>query len=242
MLAPLQLIPADAFDTRVPTPQYSTDFASIVGNAADNSDGFESLFSAMAAHVDDGTALDTNIGGALADLGGTVPTLSTSLESDATASLSDAIQNGQPAFDTVDKLSGPAQGRVWSGVQLAELAARAPQIFAPHVTAKPDVGGAEALFGSIPEHLNGPAWPVKIAYLNPQGIPALAPAKVELIGGAPVFERVWFDNLASSTTGTPFNIYVDINPLQIGEFHCTVRITETNGAKHEMDLQFTVVR
>jgi hypothetical protein len=41
-------IPDGLIDTSFPLPQYSSDFASIVGNAATASDGFEDLFSTMA--------------------------------------------------------------------------------------------------------------------------------------------------------------------------------------------------
>lgn len=95
----LTQIPDGLIDTRTPAPQYSADFASIVGNAADNSDGFETIFSDLAAHLADGPNFTTGLDLALSDLGNVGDPMHTPFEQDFADSLHASIASGQGDFD-----------------------------------------------------------------------------------------------------------------------------------------------
>lgn len=95
----LILIPDGLIDTRTPTPQYSADFASIVGNAADNSDGFEDIFSTMAGHLADAPNFTAGIDLAISDLGNVGDPMHTPFEQDFSDSLHASISQGQGDFD-----------------------------------------------------------------------------------------------------------------------------------------------
>jgi len=95
----LTLIPDGLIDTRAPAPQYSADFASIVGNAADNSDGFEDIFSVMAGHLADAPNFLTGVDFAVSDLANVGDPMHTPFEQDFADSLHASIAQGQGDFD-----------------------------------------------------------------------------------------------------------------------------------------------
>jgi hypothetical protein len=99
--ASLALIPDDAVDLTFPAPQYSSDLASIVGNAGDDSDGFETIFSALADHAAQGPGVLTGIDGILAEVGGIGDPAALPFEGEFSDALTTTIQQGQPDFDAL---------------------------------------------------------------------------------------------------------------------------------------------
>lgn len=111
---PLQPIPADAFDTSLPPPQYSSDFASIVGNAASDTDGFEDIFGTLTGHLADAPNFLAGLDSIVEGVGGVGDPAGTPFEQDFADTLASAISHGQGDFDTFDvHLTGnnpPASG------------------------------------------------------------------------------------------------------------------------------------
>lgn len=83
----------------MPAPQYSADFASIVGNAGDSSDGFESIFSTLAAHLADAPNFLSGFDGVLSDVAATGDPANIPFEQQFSDSLTATISQGQPDFD-----------------------------------------------------------------------------------------------------------------------------------------------
>lgn len=100
MPLPLQPIPLNAFDTSVPPPQYSVDFASIVGNAVSDSDGFETIFSEIAGHLADAPNFLTGLDSIVDGLAGAGDPAEIPFEQDFSDTLASAISAGQGDFDT----------------------------------------------------------------------------------------------------------------------------------------------
>lgn len=100
MPAPLQTIPENAFDTSLPPPQYSADFASIVGNAASDTDGFEEIFSTLAGHLADAPNFLTGLDSVVDGLGAAGDPAGIPFEQDFSDSLASSISAGQGDFDT----------------------------------------------------------------------------------------------------------------------------------------------
>lgn len=100
MPAPLQTIPENAFDTSLPPPQYSADFASIVGNAASDTDGFEDIFNTLAGHLADAPNFLTGLDSVGDGLGAAGDPAGIPFEQDFSDSLASSISAGQGDFDT----------------------------------------------------------------------------------------------------------------------------------------------
>lgn len=100
--APLQRIPDDAVDLAFPAPQYSADFASIVGNAATDSDGFDSDFNDASAVLIDFPNFLAGLDIALGLLDAAMPDVDTPWEQDFSDSLSGSISQGDPDFAAFD--------------------------------------------------------------------------------------------------------------------------------------------
>lgn len=92
------LIPDDAFDTTIPPDEFKQTFADIVGNAGDDSDGFETLFAEAASVVDDAanllSAMDTDLGNAGTVAGET----NDAWEQDFSDTLGETINSGESDF------------------------------------------------------------------------------------------------------------------------------------------------
>jgi hypothetical protein len=99
MPLPLVPIPDDAFDTTVPPPQYSSDFASIVGNSVSDTDGFEETFAVAAGHLTDAPNFLTGLDSITTGLAGAGDPAVIPFEQEFSDSLTGTIQQGQGDFD-----------------------------------------------------------------------------------------------------------------------------------------------
>jgi hypothetical protein len=95
-------IPDDAVDLSFPAPQYENDFASIVGNAATDSDGFDADFNDASAVLIDFPNFLSGLDIALGLLDASMPGVDTPWEQDFTDTLSNSITQGDPDFAAFD--------------------------------------------------------------------------------------------------------------------------------------------
>ena len=232
-MQPLATIPENALDVTFPAPAYQEDFASIVANAGTGTDGFEDIFSVLASHADDAAGFLAGFDGDIGTLGGTVPSLGTELEADASKTLTDTIKSGQPSIDSLQQLAGSQGARVWPGWILTVLTAVGTIEFAPEVTIHV---GLAALGNLLPFtiHAGQNPFPLHVVYKNVSGKPPLTPVAVTMEGGLPTFDRVWHDNFGSSFAGLDWNLYLDINPKKAGDFTATLTIRDAAGTDHKM--------
>ena len=92
-------IPDNALDVSFPAPQYENDFASIVGDAGTDSDGFETLFLEASQILIDAPVFLAGLDVALNALVTAYPGVTTPWEQDFGDTLANAISQGQPDFD-----------------------------------------------------------------------------------------------------------------------------------------------
>lgn len=240
MVDPLTKIPDSAIDLNFPTPAYQDDFSSIVGSAATDSDGFESIFSVLSSHVDDAAGFIAGFDGDLGTLGAVAPSLGTALEADASKTLTDTISNGQPSVDTLQQLAREQGGRVWPSAMLLWLTGFLPTVWAPKATIKFNIVQLGTLL-PLPLHAGVRAFPWRVVWRDPKDSIAMNPVRVTMTGGDPVFERVWHDSFTAYLQHTEWNIYFDLNPKKAGDFTAHVQIGRADGGTHEMDVTLHVL-
>lgn len=104
-----QIIPPNAIDLTPARPEFQQSFADTMGNAGDDSDGFDSIIAPIFDHVADALPFLAAFDSDLLDIGVSTNDLGTPFHADAEASLVNAIQGGQPAFDSfnTDITGGP---------------------------------------------------------------------------------------------------------------------------------------
>jgi hypothetical protein len=98
--APLQLIPDDAVDLSFPAPQYSADFASIVDNAATETDGFDSAFAEAVTILTEFPKMRAGLDIAIALFDASLPGIDTPMEQEFSDAITGAITQGDPDFAT----------------------------------------------------------------------------------------------------------------------------------------------
>ena len=95
---PLQLIPDGAVDLSFPPPQYENDFASIVGNAATDSDGFDSLYLEAMSILSEYPLFAVGLDIALGLIDSSLPDVDIPWEEDFASTLGSFITQGDPDF------------------------------------------------------------------------------------------------------------------------------------------------
>jgi hypothetical protein len=95
-----QPIPQGAIDLTPARPEFQQSFADTMGNAGDDSDGFDSIIAPIFQHIADGLGFLAALDSGLLDIGVSTNDLGTPFHADAEASLVSALQGGQGAFDS----------------------------------------------------------------------------------------------------------------------------------------------
>lgn len=94
-----QPIPDDAINLTPARPEFATSFSDIVGNAATDRDGFESIFAVAASALKDVAEMFTALEGHEGDIGTAAQDAASTWEQPFSDSLASTITQGQPDFD-----------------------------------------------------------------------------------------------------------------------------------------------
>lgn len=95
---PLLPIPDDAVDLTFPAPQYENDFASIVGNAASDSDGFDAIFADASTILTEYPNFAAGLDIAIDLFDSAISGVYTPWEQDFADTITEAILQGDPDF------------------------------------------------------------------------------------------------------------------------------------------------
>jgi hypothetical protein len=239
-----QVIADGAVDLTPGSPEFAQSFQDTVGDAGTDTDGFETIFSALTDYSNTGPAVLSEMDSHLTELDGQAPGLGVAIEAEAVQAHTDAITTGQPHIDAFNASNPGDRGRVFPGAVMSWLGAQNGQEFGPIANIDqnpltPQLFQQAGIF--LPPRVGDPPFPTKFWIRTKTGQTPLTVKRVVLLSDNPVIERVWYDDLNSATPGADWHFYVDINPVQVGVFCGTVRLFQDDTNYKFMTLQVVVV-
>lgn len=232
------IIAPDALDLSPAPAEFQQSFADIVGNAATDTDGFETLFSLLASHVGDTAGFLAGFDSDLFEIGTAASNFDIPIEQDALDAHAAALASGQPAIDGFNSSKDPSQRRIWPGSVMTALSLRHT------IGTDTGLGGGTVVINHRPWPLENllplpitvgiAPFPVKVGIafggnLTPEQVKLFYLEGIDLDADVPVIEQVWSDAFTSMYAGEVWNFYLDINPCMAGDWKFNVRLHLLSG-------------